>query len=213
MGLGNLDIESLSFSLDTFVAVEFLMFWPLMLVFYAIFAGVNLSREAERGTLDLLLAQPVSRTRVLMSRTGALIVGVLVIAAASLAGIVLGLPLIDKATINLQNQSLALLTGALLVLAVGAYTLLFSVVFLSPRKALLAAGGLTAVMYIINFIVPVLSPGLMWLRNVSFFYHYNAVEVARTGQLNWTAIAIYGAVFVVSLLAAVVVFKRRNIVV
>ena len=213
MGLGDLDITTLQFSLDTFVAVEFLMFWPLMLVFYAIFAGVNLSREAERGTLDLLLAQPVSRTKVLLARAGALAVGVMAIAAASLIGIILGLPLIDNPSINLQNLALALLTGTLLVLAVGAYTLLFGVVFLSPRKALLAAGGITAVMYIINFIIPVLSPGLKWLRNISFFYHYNAVQVARTGELNWTATAIYTVVFVVSIIAAVLVFRQRNIVV
>ncbi len=213
MGLGGLDITSLAFTLDTFVAIEFLMFLPVIVVFYAIFGGVNLSREAERGTLDLLLAQPVSRTRVILTRFGTLAAGVLVIAIASWIGIVLGLPLIEHAPVNLGSQALAIMVGSLLVLAVGACTLLFSAIFLDPRKALLAAGGLTAVMYIINFIVPVLSPALKWLRNLSFFYHYNAVEIVRTGDPNWTAVIIYGATFIIALSAAVIIFNRRNIAV
>jgi ABC-2 type transport system permease protein len=211
MGLGNLDISSLTFTLDTFVAVEFLMFWPLMMVFYAIFAGVNLSREAERGTLDLLLAQPVSRARVLLTRSIVMISGVVVVAVASWLGIVMGLPLIDSTAISLGNQALALMTGALLVLAVGSYTVLFNVIFLEPRKALLASGGLTAVMYIINFIVPVLSPALSWLRNFSFFYHYNAVEIVRTGSIDFTAVIVYSSVLVGCLAAAYFIFNCRNI--
>jgi len=121
MGLDNLDLASLTFTLDTFVAVEFLMFWPTIIAFYAIFSGVNLSREAERGTLDLLLAQPVSPTRVLLTRFAVLVTGVVVIAVASLAGIALGLPLIESARISLGNQALVVLTGTLLVLAVGSF--------------------------------------------------------------------------------------------
>jgi ABC-2 type transport system permease protein len=211
MGLGDMDLSALKFNLDTFVAVEFLMFWPVIVLFYAIFAGVNLSREAERGTLDLLLAQPVSRAKVLLARYGAMAGGVIAIALASLLGITLGKPLIENASLDFAHQSLALLSGTLLVLAVGSYTALFSVIFLSPRKALLAAGGLTAGMYIINFIVPVLTPGLNWLRYLSFFYHYNAVEVARTGELNLAALAVYAGVFVAALFASLVIFQRRNI--
>jgi ABC-2 type transport system permease protein len=211
MGLGNLDMASLSYTLDTFVAVEFVMFWPIIVCFYAIFGGVSLSREAERGTLDLLLAQPVSRTRVLLTRFASLITGVLVIGIASWAGIALGLPLIDQTPVNLGNQALALALGALMVLAIGGYTVLFNVIFLEPRKALTAAGGLTAVMYIINFIVPVLSPSLSWVRQLSFFYHFNAVEIARTGGLNGTAVAIYGVTFCLTIIAATIIFERRNL--
>jgi ABC-2 type transport system permease protein len=213
MGLGNLDPSAMTFTLDTFVSVEFLMFWPTVMAFYAVFAGVNLSREAERGTLDVLLSQPVSRTRVLLTKFGVMTLGVLIIAAASWGGIALGLPLIESTPVNLGGQALAILTGALMVLAIGAYTLLFSAIFLEPRKALLAAGGLTAAMYILNFIIPVLSPALSWLRNLSFFYHYNSVDIVRSGDLNWTAIAVYGGAFIVALAGAVIVFNRRNIAV
>ncbi len=185
MGLGNLDISSMTFSLDTFVAVEFLMFWPTVMAFYAVFGGVNLSREVERGTMDVLLSQPISRSRVLLTKFGVMALGVLIIGAASWLGIAMGLPLIDSTPVNLGGQALAILAGVLMVLAIGAYTLLFSAIFLEPRKALLAAGGLTAAMYILNFIIPVLSPALSW-RATCPFLSYNAVEIVRTGELNWT---------------------------
>ncbi len=210
LGLGSLDLTKLSFSSDVFVAVEFLMFWPIVVAFYAIFAGVGLAREQERGTLDLLLAQPVSRMRVLASRYGTLVLGTLAIALASWGGVALGIPLADT-SVSLTNLGLALLTGVLLVLAIGSFTLLMSVVFLEPRKALVVAGGLTAVMYILNFIVPVLGDSLKWLSKLSFFYHYNAVEIARQGTLSGTALTIYLTTFVVCALAAFLIFRRRDL--
>ncbi len=209
-GLGNIDVGSLTFNADTFVAVEFLMFWPLIVCFFAIFAGVSISREVERGTLDLLLAQPVSRTRVLLSKYANLLVGVLLITAASWLGIAVGAPLAGV-SINLGNQALALLQGLLFVAAIGSYTLLASVIFLEPRKALAASGVITAGMYILNFIVPLLSHRFTWLAEVSFFHHYNAVQVVRSGALDWTSVIIFAAAFVVCSAASIMIFRKRDL--
>jgi len=209
-GLGNIDVNSLTFNADTFVAVEFLMFWPLVVCFYAIFAGVSLSREVERGTLDLLLAQPVSRTRVLLSRYANVLVGILLITAASWLGIAVGAPLAGV-SINPGYQALALLQGLLLVAAISSYTLLTSVIFLEPRKALAASGVITAGMYILNFIVPLLSHSFSWLANVSFFHHYNGVQIVRSGALDWTAVIIFAVTFLVCSAASIIIFRRRDL--
>lgn len=110
VGLGNTDISSLAFTADTYVAIEFLMFWPIIVCFYAIFAGVGIAREAERGTLELLMAQPIGRNRVLMTKYAALLTGVLVISLASWLGVALGIPLVHE-SINLAYQALALMEG------------------------------------------------------------------------------------------------------
>jgi ABC-2 type transport system permease protein len=209
-GLGNIDVNSLTFNADTFVAVEFLMWWPIILCFYAIFAGVSISREVERGTLDLLLAQPVSRTRVLLSKYANLLVGILLITAASWLGVVVSAPLAGV-SINPGDQALALFQGLLFVATIGSYTLLASVVFLEPRKALAASGVITAGMYILNFIVPLLSHSFRWLAEVSFFHHYNAVQIVRSGALDGTAVIIFAATFLVCSTASVMVFRRRDL--
>lgn len=210
MGMGDIDISSLAFTADTYVAIEFLMFWPLIICFYAIFAGVSLSREAERGTLDLLLAQPVKRTHVLISKYALLLVGILLIAAASWVGIAIGALLADV-SLNLGYQALAFLHGLLLVATISSYTLLASVVFLEPRKALAASGVLTAAMYILNFIVPLLSPGLKWLAEISFFHHYNPIEIVRTGTPDRTALIIFGAAFLACSAASILIFRKRDL--
>ena len=210
MGMGDLDIANLAFTADTYVAVEFLMFWPLIICFYAIFAGVGLSREVERGTLDLLLAQPVNRIRVLISKYAVLLVGILLIAAASWAGIAIGSLLADV-SLNLGYQALALLHGLLLVAAISSYTLLTSVIFLEPRKALAVSGVITAAMYIVNFIIPLLNPGSEWLAELSFFHHYNPIDIVRSGTADWTALIIFGTTFLVCSAASIIVFRRRDL--
>jgi ABC-2 type transport system permease protein len=160
--------------------------------------------------MDLLLAQPISRMRVLLSRDATILAGVLVIALVSWLGVVAGMNLINT-SVNLVNQALVIVEASLFVLAIGSYTVLASVIFLEPRKALMASGALTAIMYIINFIVPVLSPSLNWMRNLSFFYHYNAVEIVSNGALNWTAVTIFLATIVLCTMVSVIIFKRRDL--
>jgi len=210
IGLGDIDLSSLAFTADTYVAIEFLMFWPIIVCFYAIFAGVGLSREVERGTLDLLLAQPISRTRALLSKYANLVTGLLLIFAASWLGVAIGAPLAGV-SVNLGSQALALLEALLLVAAIGSYTLLACIIFLEPRKALVASGVLTAAMYILNFIVPVLRPSLKWLANLSLFHHYNAVEIVRSGALDWASVAIFATTFAVCSALSVVIFRRRDL--
>lgn len=210
MGMGNIDLASMAFTADTYIAIEFLMFWPLIVCFYAIFAGVSISREVERGTLDLLLAQPVSRTRVLISKYAIPLTGIVLIALFSWLGLAVSAPLADI-ELNMWNQFLAILHGLLLVAAIASYTLLANVIFLEPRKALAVAGVITAAMYIINFIVPLLGTGLKWLSNLSFFHHYNAIEIARSGNVDATALIIYGATFIVCSAASVIIFRRRDL--
>jgi ABC-2 type transport system permease protein len=209
-GLEAADISGLAFNPDTFVAVEFFIFWPVIVCFFTIFNGVSIAREVERGTMDLLLAQPISRMRVLLSRDATILAGVLVIALVSWLGVVAGMNLINT-SVNLVNQALVIVEASLFVLAIGSYTVLASVIFLEPRKALMASGALTAIMYIINFIVPVLSPSLNWMRNLSFFYHYNAVEIVSNGALNWTAVTIFLATIVLCTMVSVIIFKRRDL--
>ena len=209
-GLGNIDINSLTFTADTFIAVEFLMFWPIIACFYAIFASVGLSREVERGTLDLLLAQPVSRTRILISKYALVLTGILLITAASWLGIAAGVPLAGV-DINLGYQALALLEGFLFIAAIASYTVLANIIFLEPRKALAVSGILTAAMYIVNFIVPLLSPSFKWIAELSFFHHYNAVEIVRSGALDWTAVIIFAATFAVCSAASIIIFRKRDL--
>lgn len=85
--------------------------------------------EEERGTADLLLSMPVSRTRVLLAKILAMLIGVVSVAVATLLTILIGAPLVDLDV-----------TGANLVAGI-AMTLLLALVFASVTLLLAAATG------------------------------------------------------------------------
>jgi ABC-2 type transport system permease protein len=181
-----------------------------MIGIYAIFSSIGIAREVERGTLDLLLAQPVKRHKVLISKFAVFVLAAILIAIASLVGLALGSALIQE-SVDIISLSLVLLEALLFVLAFASVTLLFATIFLQPRRSLLAAGVIMAGSYILNFIVPILDPSISWLRNLSLFYYYQPQDIINSAALNGTAIAVYAAVAVVSFVAALFVFQRRDI--
>jgi len=211
-GYEGMDFTSITFTPEAFATLEFLIVWPLLIGVYGIFASVGIAREAERGTLDLLLAQPVKRYKVLISKFSVFIFAALIIAIASLLGLLLGTSIINE-TVDTMSLAMVLFEALLLVLAFASFTLLCSAIFLEPRKSLLAAGIAMAGSYIINFIVPVLDPSISWLRNISLFYHYRPNEIVNSASLSGTAIIVYTAVFVVCSIAALIIFQRRDLTV
>jgi ABC-2 type transport system permease protein len=209
-GFEGIDFTTLTLTPESFAAMELLALWPVMIGIYAIFSSIGIAREVERGTLDLLLAQPVKRYKVLISKFAVFVLAALLIAAASLAGLALGTALINE-SVDIISLSLVLLEALLFVLAFASITLLFATLFLEPRRSLLAAGVIMAGSYILNFIVPILDPSVSWLRNLSVFYYYQPQEIISSASLNGTAVAVYATVAVVCFIAALAVFQRRDI--
>jgi ABC-2 type transport system permease protein len=198
------------FSLEGFIGVEFLAMWPILLAIYAVFAaGGIVSGEAEKGTLDLILSQPVRRHQVLITKFFLFLVGLLALAAASFVGIMLGLALIGQ-SVEPMGIALALFQGWLLVVGVAGYSALFSCLFLDPRRVRIGAGLLTAALYIVSFIGPSLG-SLQWMEQLSLFYYYNATGIMSSGTLDGVGAAYSFGLALASMIAAITVFQRRDI--
>ena len=66
---------------------------PLLLSIWPILAGARLVRgEEERGTLDLVLATPHARVRIILQKVAALVIALLLIAVLVALGMVAGEP-------------------------------------------------------------------------------------------------------------------------
>jgi len=133
------------------------------------------------------------------------------IAVASLLGLFIGALIINE-TVDTMSLALVLIEALLLVLSFASFTLLCSVIFLEPRKSLLVAGVFVGGSYIVNFMVPILSPSVSWLRNISLFYHYQPNEIVNNASLNWTSVSVYVGVSIVCFVAAMIIFQRRDLV-
>lgn len=209
-GYEGIDFTALNFTPEAFATMEFLVLWPLLIGIYGIFVNVGIAREAERGTLDLLLAQPIKRYKVLSSKFIIFTLSAVLIAAASIVGVVVGAQFIDD-PVDVSVLSLALVESLLMVLAISGITLFFSALFLQPRRALMASGIVVAGMYIVNFIVPVLGESVNWVRNFSLFYHYQPFEIVNSSSLNGTAVLLFSLTAIISFTAALIIFQRRDL--
>lgn len=209
-GYEGIDFDALTFTPEAFVTLEFLIIWPLLIGIYGIFSSVGIAREVERGTLDLLLAQPIKRFRLLISKYSVFVFAAFLIAVMSLLGLAAGTAFIDD-SVNMGTLSLALIEALLLSLAFATIALMCSTIFLEPRKSLLVAGGFMGVSYIVNFMVPVLDPSFEWVRNLSLFYYYQPNEVVSNNALNGEAIAVYSAVIIICFVLSLAVFQKRDI--
>jgi|TARA_B100000315_G_C14434415_1_gene521700 ABC-2 type transport system permease protein len=195
---------------ESFAAMELLVLWPVLIGIYAIFSSIGIAREVERGTIDLLLAQPVQRYKILISKFAVFVLAAILIASASLVGLIVGSAMIQE-SVDIITLSLVLIEALLFVLVFASLTLFFATIFLQPRKSLLAAGVLMAGSYILNFIIPIMDPSISWLRNLSLFYYYQPQEIISNASLNGTAIVVYAGVAMVAFVAAILVFQRRDI--
>lgn len=76
---------------EGFLSIEYFSYMPLILGIFAVLMGSGLLvSDEENGTLDLVLAHPVSRTALFFGRLIAFVVATLAILAISWLGLVLG---------------------------------------------------------------------------------------------------------------------------
>ncbi len=175
---------------------------PLVLLVYAIAMGTGAAvGEEEDGTLALLLANPISRGRVLLAKAAVAIVGILVIVVAVWLGIdaiasLVGIDMEGQDTFaaSVHLAALALLFGAL-ALAVSAWT---------GSSALgLGVAGITAVLsYVVSTWLPIVED-LAGLARFSPWHLYTGANALQRGIdplllaiAVGAAAALFGASFV-----------------
>lgn len=166
---------------------------PLLVAVFAIAAGTRaVAGDEEAGTLDLVLAHPVGRTRLVLHRFAALAAGIVAVAVLlGLAMVALNGPAqfdgIDAGGFAAMTLHLALfgLVFAALAFAVGAAT---------GRRALaLGAGAGVAVLgYLANTVFPQVD-GLAWAREVSPFHWYLGGDPLVNGVQPGGALLLLGA--------------------
>ena len=182
---------------------------PLLLLVAAIGTGTGaIAGEEERGTLELLLANPVSRTRVVLEKSAALALelvglGLVLWAALWIGALVVGMD------ISSGHLAAATLSAVLLALAFGALALLLGAA--TGRRSL--AIGVTAAVGVAAYLVNGLAPLVHALKvpqKLSPFYHYAAGDPLRNG-VSFGHLSVLVAIAVVATALAPWLFSRRDV--
>lgn len=195
-----------------YLNTEFFFFMgPLLMLIFAVGQGSGaLAGEEERGTLDLLLANPISRTRVLFEKLGALVVMALALAALLWAGLAVGAIAI-KMEVSIDRLAEATLSLALLALAFGVLALAFGAATGNRGLSLGATSGLAVVTYLLNAMSAV-AKGLEPYRILSPFYYATGADPLANG-LNWGNAGVLIGLSALFAAVAWVAFQQRDLVV
>jgi ABC-2 type transport system permease protein len=192
-----------------FLSAEFFSWVPLLLITLAIITGTAaFAGEEGAGTLDLLLAQPVKRWRVVVEKAVALTAAVIIGAFAGLAGFLIGRLWVD---IEIGTGRFALATANMIPI-----TLLFLMLSLWASAALptrAAAATLLTGLVIVAYFVQILGevvPSLRTVRKLSPFYWADASRVLLHG-LDWARPAAFLALATICLVMTLWSFERREI--
>jgi ABC-2 type transport system permease protein len=187
---------------------------PLGIGLVAIFAvgasATAVAGERARGTLEVLLARPISRMTLYASILVALLVAALLVLLAILGGMIGG-TVIQGITdeVDLGLMPLVALNGFGLWAAFTTFGLAASVSFDRPGPAI----GLSLAYLIVNYFLEVI--GSLWtdaafLQDYSLFHHFNPGQIL-TGELRPLDLVIVFAAAVVPIVYAIVVFPRRDL--
>lgn len=193
-----------------YVHMEMLSFMaPALLLVYAIGAGAQaVAGEEERRSLDLLLATPVTRSRVVVDKCLAFMTGITVLAAATGVAIVA----FGAATgmgLSTSNVVAAMVHLALLALVFGCVSLLAG----AATGRVAYARGVATAAAVVAYLVNGFAPSVSWLapiRKFSPFFQYVGHDPIRHG-FSLTAIGVAVATSVALVAAAVYLFRRRDI--
>lgn len=205
------DISLMFESLEGFMATELFSFiWPLMVIFMMVsLAASSIAGEAETGTIEIQLAQPVSRIKNFFSQYFA---GLIILLTFVLVSVYSIIPLAEIFNVEYSVRgyhSIAIL-GFLFGFAVYGISLLFSSFLSEKGKANFMAGGVLILMYVLN-IVASLKESLSDLRYFSFFHYFNATEALVRNNVSLNSYLAFGLVGLVSVLLAALWFNKRDI--
>lgn len=167
--------------------------------------------EVDRGTIDVLLGLPVSRTRVYVCESVVWLTSGLVILAAGLFGNLLGEWVTgSKAPTTTGHVLIVLVNLYGLYLAVGSMALFISCWSDRRGRAVGVAFSIALAAYVLNFLAQLWQPARS-ISFLSFQHYYRPLMIIREGTWPTSDILVLATVAVVFWLAGAIVFSRRDI--
>jgi len=184
---------------------------PLLLLIAAIGAGSRaIAGEEESGTLDLLLSNPISRTRVAVEKLGALGAELVALGAVLLASLAVGAAA-ESMSISVGHLAAATLDAVLLALTFGAIAFLIGASTGRKGWAIGVTSALAVASYLLNSLAP-LVPALKDIQPISPFYHYAVSDPLRSGLDAGHLLILIGILLAAAALAPLL-FDRRDLAV
>jgi ABC-2 type transport system permease protein len=182
---------------------------PILFLVYAIGRGTtSIAGEEHRGTMDLLLAHPVRRWRIVVESAAAMLVGLVFIGIALWGGLVVG-GLIMDVDFNFSRAGQATFMGILLGMVFGSLALALGGMTGKTGGAI----GISAAVAIGTYFLHTLAPLVDWLepfRILSPFYFYIGHSPMLRG-MNPEYALVLAMISMALVVFAALAFQRRDV--
>jgi ABC-2 type transport system permease protein len=184
-------------------------FGPILMLVFAIGTGARaVAGEEEHRSLDLLLATPMPRSRVVRDKALALLAGAgILMAIVWVALLVIGPPF--DLNPGFAHIGAACLMLFLLAVAFGTIALATGCATGQRGRAVAVAAALAAVMWTLDVLAPSVD-AIAWLQKLSLFSYYDENTPVKRGLVPLNVFVLV-AVSVVAYVLAVVTFERRDL--
>jgi ABC-2 type transport system permease protein len=188
---------------------EFFSYIPLLILIAVVIAGTgSVAGEESAGTLDLVLAQPVSRRRVLLEKTAALLILLVGVVLAGIPGLIAAKLIVDfdMSVLKVTLAALYMIPLALLFLSLAVFS---SAALANRTAATILVVGAAIAGYFLNTL-GVFVDALEQPRKLSPFYWADFSRVMLHG-FDFGRAAVFVAISLAFVAAAVIVLEGRDI--
>lgn len=207
----DIEVETFVSSLEGFIAGEhFSIIWPAVLtVLIVAYASSAIAGEIEKGTIEFLLSQPISRLKIFLAKY---LSGLLIIISFILLSnfSVVPFAIFHNVNYQLQNYLTISVIGFLFAFAIFGTCMMISSFTSSKGIPAMITGSLLIIMYAIN-IFSAFQESLSKLKYASFFHYYDYKEAIVNNQIDTVNIVIFLLVGVITALIGAVIFIKRDI--
>ena len=184
---------------------------PIIFAIFAISAGSGaIAGEEEKGTLDLLMSSPVSRSKVLTHKMLGMILALLELGGTVWLSIFVSSLFVDL-NVDLWRLAQTAFSGVLLGVAFGSCALALGSATGRRGFSIGVTSGLIIASHLINALAPMVD-ALDFLTRLSLFYYYIDADPLTNG-LNLLHVAVMVGVSAALFAVALFTFERRDLAV
>jgi len=182
---------------------------PFIFMMVTVVVGARaLAGEESKRTMGLLLANPISRSRIVYETMAAMVVLTAILGFATFAGTSLG-SLLSGLDMSYGNIAAISLHLSLLGLVFGGLAMALSAATGQVKIAVFGSVGPAVILYLLDAFLP-LNDNLAGYAKWSPFYYYSGSDPLVNG-MHWGHGGVLAAIAVVLVVVAVVLFGRRDL--
>lgn len=197
-------------TIEGFLSAEMYQFVILILLgmYFAYAAASGIAGEIDDESLELLLAGPISRTRVAVGKYLALVPSMVVLNGILYFGTAIGVDLIGE-HLDLVDLAVLHLLSIPYLLACAGLGLLASVRLDSVRRAQTVGAGAVFGMFIVDAVT--VDTDYEWIGDLAFSRYYNTAEILVETEIVWGDIAVLFVAAIGLVVVSAELFERRDL--